>query len=258
MKFRFLHLCVATLVVAGFLSSSPRASADFINLQYQGNAGGSVDVTLNGTLLQSRLIGPFTWTDTNLSRDVSFNSPIKTFCIEVDALVIPNLNPPTATFRVTDPASAPTLDAAKAAAIMALYGNYYNFATDSVKDGKNAAFQLAIWELTYDFGNPVDLDSGNFIAHAPSTINNDAEFMLNNLGGGLANYNSSGYQVVALVAPAGVDENGHPAKTQDEVQDQLTIKPVAAVPAPPALALAGIGALVLFVRARTSRPTAKS
>jgi hypothetical protein len=254
---RFTHLCAAALAVVGFLSPSQRAAADFINLQYEGNAGGSVDVTLNGNLLQSRLIGPFTWHDTNLSPDPSFNSPIKTFCIEVNEVVVPPFNPPTATFRVTDPASAPTLDAAKAAAIKALYGNYYDFATDSVKDGKNAAFQLAIWEITYDFGNPVDLDSGNFSANAPSSINNDAEYMLNHLAGGLTNYNSSGYQLVALVAPAGVDENGIPAKSQDNVQDHLAIKH-APVPAPPALALAGIGALALLIRARVNRSPATS
>lgn len=244
-----LRLCMATLVVAGFLISSPQASAEFINLEYHGNAGGSVDVSLNGVVLESRLLGSFTWTDTNLTPNPAFNSPIKTFCIELDQIVVPPFTPPTATFKVADVASAPTIgDTAKADAIKALYGNYYNFATDSVKDGKDAAFQLALWELTYDFGNPVDLDSGNFIAYAPSSVNGDAEAMLNNLGGGLANYNSSGYQLVALVAPAGVDANGNPAKTQDNVQDHLTIQP-SPVPAPPSLMLAGLGALILLGRA---------
>jgi hypothetical protein len=257
MKPRLFRLCAATCVVAGFLACAPRASADFINLEYKGNAGGSVDVTLNGTLLQSRLIGAFTWTDTNLSPNPAFNSPIQTFCIELDQIVVPQFTPPTATFAITDPAAAPTInDPGKADAIKALYGNYYDFATDSVKGGQNAAFQLALWELTYDFGNPVDLDGGNFISHAPSTINDDAEAMLNNLGGGLASYNSSGYEIVALVAPAGVDANGNPAKTQDNVQDHLTIRPHA-VPTPPSLMLAGFGVLALAGRAyRNRRPAA--
>jgi hypothetical protein len=83
----------------------------------------------------------------------------------------------------------------------------------------------------------------------PSSVATDTLNMLNNLNGGLAKYNASGYELVALVAPAGPG-----AKTQDNVQDQLTIRPKA-VPAPAGLLLGGIGALVLLGRARWTRRT---
>ena len=250
MQPRLTRLAVAALAVAGFLTLSPRASAELITLEYLGNAGGSVNVTFKGAPLDARPAGPFSWMDTNDTPNPAFPPTIKTFCIELEQ-GLPTLNPPTATFGITDLAAAPTINsAAKADAIRALYGNFYDPVTDSVIGGKNRAFQLALWELVYDFGN-VNLATGDFISRASVGTTNDARDMLNGLGDGLTKFNASGYELVALVAPA------EGAKTQDQVQDHLTLRPKGAAPAPPAAMLAGIGVLVLLGRARwTRRPTA--
>lgn len=247
-----IRLAAAAVALVGFAHLAPRASADLITLEYKGNTGGSTNITFKGEQRDGFPSGPFTWQDTNDTPDPSFPPTIKTFCIELEQ-GLPTLTPPTATFRITTLEGAPTItSAAQADAIRALYGNFYDFASDSVIGGNNRAFQVALWELLYDFNN-INLLNGDFISRGSAGTINGANTMLNGLGGGLARYNASGYELVALVAPA-----GDPAKTQDEVQDHITARPKP-IPAPPALLLAGIGALALLGRARVIRraPAAK-
>jgi hypothetical protein len=242
------RLTVAAIAVVGFLTLSPRASAEIIDLELTGIGGGSATIEFKGTPML-RPLGAFSWKDTNVDQpNPSFPPTIKTFCIELEQ-GLPTLTPPTATFKVTDPAAAPTLNAAKADAIRALYGNFYDAQNDKVIDGKDRAFQIALWEIVYDLGSAsgLNLSNGDFAYNVPSATLNDANTMLSGLSGGLANFNASGYELVALVAPAGPD-----AKPQDQVQDHVTIRPRGA-PAPPGLLLAGVGALALLGRARWNR-----
>lgn len=248
MQPRLIHRTIATIAVAGFLVLSPRASAEVIDLELTGIGGGSATIEFKDSPML-RPLGAFSWKDTNVDQpNPSFPSTIKTFCIELDQ-GLPTLNPPTATFKITDPASAPTLNAAKADAIRALYGNFYDAQNDKVIDGKDRAFQIALWEIVYDLGstNGLNLSNGDFAYNVSSATLTDANTMLSGLGGGLDKFNASGYELVALVAPAGVE-----SKPQDQVQDQVTIRP-RGVPAPPGLLLAGVGVLALFGRARWNR-----
>lgn len=249
MQHRLNRLLVAAIAVTGFLALPSRASADvFINLELKGYAGGSANVEFKGDTIL-RPVGPFSWKDTNVDNpNTSFPPTIKTFCIELDQ-PLPNLTPPTATFRITDPANAPIIKSeAKADAIRALYGNYYDFATDSVKGGLDRAFQIALWEIIYDFGSleGLDLTNGDFAYLVNSQTLLDAIAMLQGLSGGKEAFDRSGYELVALVAPAG------DGKTEDKVQDQIAVRPKG-VPAPPALLLAGFGMVALLGRARWTR-----
>lgn len=254
-----LRLLAAAVAVAGFLSLSPRASADFLSLEYTGNKGGTATVSLNGQQFNNVNCGAMYWSDVNDPPNGNYPSPITSFCIEVDK-GLPANDPPTATFRVMDAAQAPTIATAglsaaeieaKVNAIKALYGKNYDFANNRLYDNSlanNRAFQIALWELVYDYGNPngLNVTNGSFVSGATGT-NAAAQAMLNNLAGGLETFQNSGYELDALVAPAGPG-----GKTQDPVQDQLVLRPKS-VPAPPAVLLAGIGVLALVGRARLTR-----
>lgn len=256
MQPRLSRIAVAALAVAGFLAAAPRASAELLTLQYTGNEGGSVNVKLDGTSYQAYPAGPFNWTNTT---DGGTPPTLKTFCIEIDQN-LPTLNPPTATFRVAPVPTSPTdtnvNDADQVKAIQALYGNHYDATTGGAKNGQNLAFQLALWELVYDYED-TNLSGGRFVSQATTTTNSTAQTMLDGTTGaglatGLAAFNAGGYELVALIAPAGPG-----AKTQDQVQDQLYVRPNG-VPAPPAALLAGVGVLALVGRSRLGRraPTA--
>jgi hypothetical protein len=279
MQNRLLRICVATLAVAMLCAHVPRASADTISLEYLGNgnadgngaytAGGlSVNgISLTGTAgTFTSPVGQFHWGD---PPNFPNQQIVNTFCVELTnhgTDSTPAVGG-TATFRVGDLSELPGLTSSpispdQVGAIKALYGNNYDFANDRAtgtgalaQNFENAAFQLALWELLYDSGN-TNLSGGNFsLANGPNDvyapIKAEAASMLNNLNGGLAKYDSSGYQVVALLSPSGVKGSG-----ETDFQNQITVQPVSApqaVPAPPALMLAGIGVIGLVGRARWNR-----
>lgn len=265
MQPRLTRLIVVALAVAGFLTLSPRASAELLTLNYQGqttNPGNpTLAVTVGSTTFTNTSTGPFYWSQNQIPMNGNFPSPIATFCIEIDqSQPLPPIGTPTV-FSVVSPSAAPTIgnDPAKLAAISELYGRYYDLAWNDKNTFHgsldSAAFQLALWELVYD-GTSKDLSSGNF--KAPGLVGPDGDYtqtaqnMLNSLNGSNAfAQNLGGYELVALLAPAITD----PTKAQDMVQDQIILRPKG-VPAPPAVLLAGIGALALLGRARwTRRPT---
>ncbi|MBP3960422.1 hypothetical protein J8F10_34785 [Gemmata sp. G18] len=240
-----LRLPVAVIAVAGFLFQSPRASAELLTLHLDQTTSGTVSVNLGGKTISNVYPGPYHWSDVNDPPNSNFPPPIATFCIELtDTLTVGN----SYVFGVYAPEDAPTIGStAKADAIRALYGNFYNPAwTDPSFKGNNEskAFQLALWELVYETDPTKTVSSGNF--QTGSTASTRANEMLNGLAGGLDKYNSADYELVALIAPA------PGAKDQTPGQDQLAVRPKSA-PAPPAALLAGIGGLILMGRARLNR-----
>ena len=267
MQTRLTRLAVVALAVAGFLTLSPRASAELLTLNYQGQTTSpgnpTLAVTLGSTTYTNTPTGPFYWNQNQIPVNGNFPSPIATFCIEIDqSQPLPPIGTNTV-FAVVSPGAATTIgnDPAKVAAITELYGRYYDLAwndkTTFHGSLESAAFQLALWELVYD-GTTKDINSGNF--KAPGLVGpagdytQTAQDMLNSLNGSNAfAQNLGGYELVALLAPAKTD----PTKPQDMVQDQIILRP-AGVPAPPAVLLAGIGALALLGRGRWNRrpPTA--
>src|SRR5947207_1898583 len=82
------RLCVATLVAAGFLSLSSRASAEFLTLNFHGtttNPGNpTVAFTLNGQSYSNFAVGPFYWSQNSVPPNANFPPPIATFCLEID------------------------------------------------------------------------------------------------------------------------------------------------------------------------------
>ncbi len=256
---RLTRLTTAVLAVTGFFALAPRASAELLTLNYQGQTTSpgnpTLAVTLNGTAFPNTPVGPFYWNQNQVPPNTNFPPPIATFCIELDqSQPLPPIGSNT-TFSVVNPNAAPTIgnNPAKIAAIAELYGRYYQLAWNDKNtfhgSVDSAAFQLALWELVYDGAASKNLATGNFQAPGLGTYTTTAQNMLNSLNGSDAfNQNFGGYELIALLAPA-----TQPAKPQDFVQDQLILRPKGVVPAPPAVLLAGIGALALLGRARWTR-----
>ncbi|MDY3554748.1 hypothetical protein R5W24_003877 [Gemmata sp. JC717] len=257
-----LRLLVAVLVVAGFTNLSPRASAELLGLNYQGETTSPgnpfLAVSANGQSFSHTPPGPFYWSQNQSPPNANFPPPIATFCIELSASqVLPPLGS-NVLFDVVSPSASPTIgnDPLKIAAIAELYGRYYDFAWNDKNtfhgSVASAAFQLALWELVYDGAGGKNLASGNFQAPVPDAYTTTAQNMLNSLNGSNAfETNLGGYELVALLAPA----TSEPTKPQNQIQDQLLLKPKP-VPAPPAALLAGIGVLALVGRARFARRSA--
>lgn len=264
MKFRLL---VAAFAAAAFAHAAPRATAELITLNYQGqttNPGNpTLGVTLNNTNYTNTPVGPFYWNQNQIPSNSNFPPSVATFCIELAKdQPLPSTGS-NVVFDVVSPNAAPTIgsDALKIAAIAELYGRYYNLAWNDKNTFHGsieaAAFQLALWELVYDGASGKNLSDGNFKAPGLIGPNGEdytglAQEMLDSLNGSDAfATNYGGYELVALLAPATSD----PTKAQDPIQDQLILRAKAA-PAPPAVLLAGIGVLALVGRARlTRRPT---
>lgn len=257
-----LRLLAAVFAVAGFANLSPRASAELLTLNYQGqttNPGNpTLAVTLNNQTFTNTPVGPFYWSQNQVPPNTNFPPPIATFCIELAAnQPLPSLGS-NVVFDVVSPAAAPTIgnNALKVAAIAELYGRFYDLAWNNKTtfNGSvaSAAFQLALWELVYDGSASKNLSAGNFQATGLGTYTTTAQSMLNSLNGSNAFATRfGGYELVALLAPATSD----PTKAQDQVQDQLILRPTP-IPAPPAVLLAGFGVLALMGRARLARRAA--
>ena len=279
MPSRLLNLCIAAAVAVGFLAGSPRASAEFVKLTYIGtpNSASALSVNLDGVpydggMYAQRDPGPFYWTPAGIPPNASFPNPTVTFCIEI----APNQDLPvkgaTAEFAVVSPAAAPSISAPtagvtpaqKADAIKELYGRFYNDLWNSgafAGSPESVAFQIALWELVYDgpnAGNGSSLSGGRFSvdpAVLAVTAGMKAQDWLANGGttpgitGNTSSFDSrfANASLVALLAPSGTG-----GKSQDQVQDQITLIPKP-VPAPPGVVLAGIGFLGLIGRARRVR-----
>src|SRR5206468_504291 len=101
------------------------------------------------------------------------------------------------------------------------------------------AFQLALWELVY--GPRFSVDPAVFPEEAT------AHAWVTGLTGNPGAFASAfpNMELVALVAPADPSE----AKLSTPTQDQLTLR-AKAVPAPPAVVLAGLGLVMIAGRAR--------
>lgn len=260
MRPRLLRFFAAVLAVAGFLAFAPRASADLLTLNFQGqttNPGNpTVSFTLNGTSYSNFAVGPFYWSQNSVPPNSNFPPPIATFCIEINtSKPLPPIGTNT-TFQTMNLNQAPTIgnNPTEIADIKQLYGLYYQTAWANQStfhgDTNSVAFQLALWKLVYDGGSNLNLSTGNFQAAGLGVYSTTAQNMLNSLNGNTSSFDSrfGGDQLTALVTPA----SG--AKTTDEVQDQIILQPKT-VPAPPAVLLAGIGVLALLGRARWNRRT---
>lgn len=152
----------------------------------------------------------------------------QTFCIEVTQNVAFNTS---YEYHVVNTENAPTIDpffslpmgAFKAGMLSELFGRFYSGLTTGSDYG---AFQMAIWEIVYEMGEtPLNVDSGRFQIRNAAPEQAMANAML-----GAINGEGPTMNLLAL--------------TSREFQDQVF------VPTPGALALAGMGGLLISRRRR--------
>ena len=244
MQLRLLRLCAAALV-AGFLTLSPRASADTIsglsltlNPSLPGNGNG-----VNGG-------GPFTW-NVNSPLNTSFGSSITTYCADAfDGIR-------NGTFTAsTDITTVSHITTANASAITNLFDRYYNSSLKSATF--EAAFQLALWELIYDGvpSNPSTAFNGGTITAGSGTVTTDAINLLKGKYFDGSTYAGDHALANATLYGLAPSDNGTSGLKPNQAQLAVIPNPVKGVPAPPAVLLAGIGVLALFGRARWNRKKA--
>jgi hypothetical protein len=234
MQPRLFRLCVAAAAAAGFLTLAPRASADTLNLTFDSGANGN---GLNGG-------GAFHWTQT-APLNTNFGTALTTYCIDLkDTLSQTAVNKFNTT---TDLTQAPAVgnNPVKVAAIDALFDHFYS--TSLTSTTLEAAFQQALWDLLYG-------STSSLVAARPTTatVTADANAMLSNAAWNGSEHDLANAHLVALVSATG----GAPGSWGGRTQDQILVEPnppVAGVPAPPGLMLAGIGAVALLGRARLRR-----
>jgi hypothetical protein len=214
-------------VAAGFLLTLANARAESITLVME-DAGTRTTYSPYGGAPTSVGVGPFQWSQP-LPLNANYPSAVTTYCIDLDQFFYPGT---AHQFTVqSNLALAPTIGSAdRAAPITELFDRYYQSSLTTTADA--TAFQLALWELVYD-GDERSLGAGRI-----QSDNAQAQAMLNSLGTPYSNHDLAGHQLTAFVS--------------DVHQDQIGVTP-AAVPAPPAVLLAGFGLLVLVGRARLNR-----
>lgn len=206
-------------IAAGTVASL--AQAGTLTGQYTGLYQRGVDVTLDSIHSGNISTVTFQWTRTDTPGpgvDSTISSPFRAYCIEINQTVSANTN---YTFNVVSAATHGFTGMQE----MLLGRLWASFQPLVVSQNTSAAFQMAVWELAFDSG--ADLNVGDFYATGPSGVKTLAQSWLNTIS-------SSGYSggqdpIMVLQHP--------------NVQDQL-------VPAPGALALLGVGSVMVTRRKR--------
>ena len=233
---QLIRLGVAVLAVAGFFTAAPRASADVLYLKLE-DGGNAVTYKPYGGNQVSINAGPFHWSQ-NQPINANYPNPLTTYCIDLDHSISKGSS--YQYYTESNLTLAPSIgnDASKVAAINELFDrDYKNSLTSSANE---AAFQLALWKLVYDGASNTSLHSGRIEADTSTGDGKDAQALLNSLGTPYQNHDLNGYHLEAVLS-------------KSENQNQITVVPTGAVPAPPAIMLAGIGVLALFGRTRWTR-----
>jgi hypothetical protein len=196
--------------------------ADTITASFNYTNANSVNITRASTTMDLTTV-MFAWTrQDSPGPGVDSTIPVSfpTYCVDIDQHVGANTN---YTYQVETFAQAGFSSTAELLLdrMWALYQPGLSNATDS------AAFQVAVWELTYDSG--ADLAMGNFIANGPGAVVSLAQTYLNAVS------------IPSYSGPAASLEVLH----SETAQDQIT-----PVPAPAGGAALG---LLCLVRCRRRR-----
>lgn len=173
-----MKTCIIATVAAAFMSAGV-ATADTVNMRFAAvGAGRTVTVNYNGSsnrVFAGQLLHEFS---NGTGAGEQFSGSLYTFCTEITQYVTGT----TREYRVTPPedVSSPAMGLAKANALR----NLYIFADGrEAENGADAnfstAFQLAVWEIVYDFSttegaSSLDIDAGDFKATA---ISNNASIV---------------------------------------------------------------------------------
>ena len=244
-----------TGIVAVFLSPGI-ASASYVNANLA-----SVSPGVNMTIYESTtysggvgtIAGSFNWTQSGNSE---LQNSFKTFCIEIGQHVgigntytyqldsqIQNY-PTSGTGAGTGSGTSGAMGTVKADLLRELYGRYYD--TLGTSDVNNAAFQLAIWEITHDgysTANPGQYYTGNVIG--------TGDFRMTTTTGNAGSASTLANSWLASLNGQGPMNGSLVVLTSPTAQDQITV-----VPAPPAIGLAVVGVVALFGLKRARRKSA--
>ncbi len=163
MKTRILAACTAAIISTGF------ANADTVDLRFAGTgAGRTVTVEHNGNskrVFAGQLLHEFS-NGTGVGTQLS--GQMFTFCSEITQYVTSSSQE----YRVTPPEdiSTPAMGADRANALRNLYTFAAGQEAEAGLDANfSAAFQLAVWEIVYDFNttegaSSMNIDDGMFEA----------------------------------------------------------------------------------------------
>jgi hypothetical protein len=221
-----------TALLAGLaaLGLGSAAKADVVATFDGTNPFTLADTTAFGTTINGMPCGVFNFTVSS-STDPRFSGTFQSFCADYFQGVTagtPYTFTPVAVSDLPDIGSNPT----KLARIQELFDRFY--ATSLTNADAAGAFQLAVWELTYDGAGTTDITGGNFFATggANATI---AQNWLSTIDDPNALAPTDSYTLVGLYNPS--------------AQDQIAVV-TNPVPAPAGVVLVALGGLVMLARRR--------
>lgn len=196
----------------------------------------------NGTVYNDLPAGPFNFTTTSSSVP-ALGGGFAGFCADYFQPVAAG---ETYTYAVGSISSLPDVgtDATKLARIQGLFDRFYGSTAGDAE--RSAAFQLSVWELTYDGAGTLDLSGGKFTASGGSSVG-IAQGWMNILNDPTAPAPTAHYTLYGLLSPTN--------------QDQIVgiLDPANPVPAPAGVVLAVIGGgLVLARRFAAKKATAEA
>jgi hypothetical protein len=270
MKSRRIHTLIAAVVL---LAAGGQASANpTLGLEYTGPANSSAQVSITG-LGNNVYSGPYNFSVSSNPSNLNVGSSLSLFCLQYNVNIALNnqmggspSNPgPQVIYTVnsltssSSPISANNGSSASQVANL-LNALWYQYSGNS----DQTAFQLAVWELTYDGATDIkngsaNLYSGSFSIPSSNLPSGEAASAANATKwiNGLLGSSST----VSTDDQGLANEGTLYALTNGTYQDQLIFVPASApvvTPAPPGLILAGIGLVAVVGRTRLSRRPLKA
>jgi hypothetical protein len=225
----FRRAVLAGLAVVGVGSA---VQADVV-ATFTGNSPFQTVATTNaGTTYNDLPAGPFNFTVSNAG-GTALGSSFSGFCADYFQPVAAG-----ETYNYTPVAisSLPDIgsDATKLARIQELFDRFYSTITGD--SAKSAAFQLSIWELTYDGADTLDLSGGSFTATGGSSVG-IAQGWMDTINDPNAAAPADKYTLIGLLSSTNPDQI-------------VGIPEVNPIPAPAGVVLAAIGGGILLARRR--------